>query len=125
MCIRDRNKPADVGHDQFYASFNQIERAVSKIPALGKVMNDLGVRPARSVFKWFDKVTWERAFTSFKLHTAIAQMNKQILRDPEGRIPLRIHARDAAEFTNDAFGGQNWTRSVSYTHLTLPTILRV
>ena len=104
------NKPADVGHDQFYASFNQIERAVSKIPALGKVMNDLGVRPARSVFKWFDKVTWERAFTSFKLHTAIAQMNKQILRDPEGRIPLRIHARDAAEFTNDAFGGQNWTR---------------
>ena len=37
-------------------------------------------------------------------------MNKQILRDPEGKIPLRIHARDAAEFTNDAFGGQNWTR---------------
>ena len=104
------NKPGDVGHDVFYKGFNDIERAVSKVPALGKVFNDLGVKPGRKVFKWFDKITWERAFTSFKLFTGTAKLNQLIADPANANVPLRILARDAASFANDAFGGQNFTR---------------
>jgi len=31
---------------------------------MGKVLNDLGVKPTRKVFRWFDKITWERSFTT-------------------------------------------------------------
>ena len=102
------NTPTDVGADVFYRSFNSIEDAVSKIPAMGKVLNDLGVKPARKVFRWFDKVTWERAFTNMKLYTGLAKLNQLIIDNPN--VPLTQLARDSGEFANDAFGGQDWAR---------------
>ncbi len=102
------NTPEDVGFDTFYAIFNRIEDSVAKIPALGKVMNDMGVRPGRKVFRWFDKITWERGFTNMKLYTGIAKLNQLIKENPS--VPLTQLARDAGEFANDAYGGQNWAR---------------
>ena len=105
------SKPADVGHDSFYATFNKIERIVASAPFMGKVLNDLGVRPMRKVFRWFDKVTWERGFTSMKLYAGIAHLNQGIMKNPN--VPLRILARDSAKFANDAFGGQSMVRSAN------------
>jgi hypothetical protein len=102
------NKPTDIGADSFYKSFNNIEDAVSKLPAMGKVLNDLGVKPTRKVFRWFDKITWERSFTNMKLYTGLAKLNQLVMENP--KTPLTILARDAGEFANDAFGGQDFTR---------------
>lgn len=105
------SKPADVGHDNFYATFNAIEKLVARTPFLGKVLNDLGVKPLKKVFKWFDKVTWERAFTSGKLFTFITSLNQQLLKNPQ--TPIRIAAREAADFANNAFGGQSFMRAAN------------
>ena len=102
------NTPEDVGFDVFYATFNKIEQTIAKIPTYGKVMNDMGVKPLRKVFRWFDKVTWERGFTNMKLYTGLAKLNQLIMDNPT--VPLTKLARDAAEFANDAYGGQNWAR---------------
>ena len=102
------NKPTDIGADSFYKSFNNIEDAVSKMPMMGKVLNDLGVKPTRKVFRWFDKITWERSFTNMKLYTGLAKLNQLVMENP--KTPLTILARDAGEFANDAFGGQDFTR---------------
>ena len=100
------SKPADVGHDSFYATFMSIEKdGTKKAPLFGKVLNDLGVRPLRKVFRWFDKITWERAFTSGKLTVYIAKLNQLIKDNP--KTPIKLLARDAAAFANDAFGGQS------------------
>ena len=68
----------------------------------------MGVRPGRKVFRWFDKITWERGFTNMKLYTGIAKLNQLIKDNPS--VPLTQLARDAGEFANDAYGGQNWAR---------------
>ena len=115
------SKPADVGHDSFYATFMSIEKMVQKAPLFGKVLNDLGVRPLRKVFRWFDKITWERAFTSGKLTVYIAQLNKLIKDNPQ--TPIKLLARDAAAFANDAFGGQAMMRAAN--DVVNPTIRRM
>nr|BAR17785.1 hypothetical protein [uncultured Mediterranean phage uvMED] len=115
------SKPADVGHDSFYASFTAIERMVQKAPLFGKVLNDLGVRPLRKVFRWFDKITWERAFTSGKLFVFTTRLNQLILKNPS--VEIKLLARDAAKFANDAFGGQSMMRSAN--DIIDPTIRRM
>ena len=102
------NAPSDIGVDPFYKSFNAIEDAVSRIPLMGKVLNDLGVKPSKKVFRWFDKITWERTFTNMKLYTGLAKLNQLIIANP--KTPLTLLARDAGQFANDAFGGQSWPR---------------
>ena len=64
----------------------------------------------RKVFRWFDKITWERAFTSGKLTVYIAKLNQLIKDNP--KTPIKLLARDAAAFANDAFGGQSMMRAL-------------
>ena len=102
--------PEDVGYDRFYGVFRSIDR---------KLKSDFGIKTTEKVekvFKFFDKVTWDRIFTHAKLYTFLTQYNKMI--DPavdKTLAQLDRKARMAAKFTNDAFGGQDWfalTRSI-------------
>jgi hypothetical protein len=61
------------------------------------------------IFKWFDKITWDKIFTHAKVYTFLTQLNKLI--DPavdKTQAQIYAKARIAAQFTNDAYGGQNW-----------------
>ena len=95
--------PEDVGFDRFYAQMRKFDRLLKHqfgIKAGEKVEN---------VFKFFDKITWDRIFTHAKLYTFLTQLNKTI--DPavdKTQAQIYRKARLAAQFTNDAFGGQDW-----------------
>ena len=102
--------PEDVGYDRFYGVFRSIDR---------KLKNDFGIKATEKVekvFKFFDKITWDRIFTHAKLYTFLTQLNKTL--DPavdKTQAQIYRKARLAAKFTNDAFGGQDWfalTRSI-------------
>ena len=103
--------PEDIGFDRFYYNLRALDTAFKR--HFGISSGGL----AEKVFKWFDTITWDRVFTQAKLHTFLSSLNKQtILGKPN---PMRImpgdtqaiiykKATQAAQFSNDAFGGQNW-----------------
>jgi len=61
---------------------------------------------------FFDRITWDRIFTSAKLHTFLTSLNKGANAIKSGDTQAEIYkkARRAAQFTNDAYGGQNWAQ---------------
>jgi hypothetical protein len=95
--------PEDVGYDRFYSILQKIDTDFFK--------PHFGISPAakvEKVYKWFDRITWDRIFTQAKLYTFLKQMDD--LTKGKTLTPLQLDdlARKAAQFTNDAFGGQNW-----------------
>ena len=98
--------PEDVGFDRFYYNFSGLQR--TSVDKFWK--RHFGVSPAEKVekvFKWFDKITWDRVFTHAKLNTFLTALNKTV---QSGDTQAVIHrkAQRAAQFANDAFGGQDW-----------------
>jgi len=103
--------PEDVGFDRFYYNIRGIDTFLKRhlgISSEGKV---------EDVFRWFDKITWDRVFTAAKLHTFLTVLDKptlmgkpNALRIMPGDTQSQIYgkATKAATFANDAFGGQNW-----------------
>ena len=103
--------PEDVGFDRFYYNLRGLETGLK---------NHFGINTgsrAEKVFKWFDRITWDRVFTQAKLHTFLSALNKPtIMNKPnamqivKGDTQAQIYskAQRAAQFANDAFGGQNW-----------------
>ena len=103
--------PEDIGFDRFYYNIRGIDTFLKShfgISTGGKV---------EKVFRWFDTITWDRVFTSAKLHTFMTVLNnptKMGVKNPMQILPRDNHATiyrkatQAAQFTNDAFGGQNW-----------------
>ena len=103
--------PEDIGFDRFYYNIRGIDTFLKShfgISTGGK---------AEKVFRWFDTITWDRVFTSAKLHTFMTVLNnptKMGVKNPMAIMPRDNHATiyrkatQAAQFTNDAFGGQNW-----------------
>ncbi len=98
--------PEDIGFDRFYYNFSGLQR--TSIDKFWK--RHFGVSPAEKVekvFKWFDRITWDRVFTHAKLNTFLTALNKTV---QPGDTQAIIHrkAQRAAQFANDAFGGQDW-----------------
>ena len=68
------------------------------------------------VFRWFDRITWDRVFTSAKLHTFLQVLDSPKLKGYQNlaikpgdtKVRYMLKQAKAAQFTNDAFGGQNW-----------------
>ena len=95
--------PEDVGFDRFYYNIRGIDKFLKNhfgISSEGKV---------EKVFKWFDRITWDRVFTAAKLNTFLTALNKSL--DPnvdKSLSQVYRKATQAATFANDAFGGQNW-----------------
>ncbi len=98
--------PEDVGFDRFYYNFSALQK--TSIDKFWK--RHFGISPAEKVekvFKWFDRITWDRVFTHAKLNTFLTALNKTV---QPGDTQAIIHrkAQRAAQFANDAFGGQDW-----------------
>ena len=98
--------PEDVGFDRFYYNFSALQK--TSIDKFWK--RHFGISPAEKVekvFKWFDRVTWDRVFAHAKLNTFLTALNKTV---QPGDTQAIIHrkAQRAAQFANDAFGGQDW-----------------
>jgi len=103
--------PEDTGFDRFYYNIRGLDPFLKRhfgISTEGRV---------EKIFRWFDKITWDRIFTAAKLHTFLTVLDKptlmgrpNALRIMPGDTQSVIYgkATKAASFTNDAFGGQNW-----------------
>ena len=95
--------PEDAGLDRFYAQMRKFD---------GFLKHQFGIKQGENiekVFKWFDRITWDRIFTHAKLYTFLTHLNKIL--DPaidKSQSQVYAKARLAAQFTNDAFGGQDW-----------------
>jgi hypothetical protein len=95
--------PEDAGFDRFYAQMRKFDRLLK---------HQFGIKSGEKiekVFKWFDRITWDRIFTHAKVYTFLTQLNKSI--DPLSdttQSQIYRKARLAAQFTNDAYGGQDW-----------------
>jgi len=95
--------PEDVGFDRFYYNLRGIDTFLKRhfgISSSGK---------AEKVFKWFDRITWDRVFTHAKLNTFLTALNKAI-QPGDTQAQIYRHAQRAAQFSNDAFGGQDWAK---------------
>ena len=103
--------PEDIGFDRFYFNLRGIDTFFKNhfgISSNGQV---------EKVFKWFDRITWDRVFTAAKLHTFLQVLDSPKLKGVPNTLVIQpgdtigqIYAKasKAAQFTNDAFGGQNW-----------------
>ena len=103
--------PEDIGFDRFYFNMRGIDTFFKShfgVSSNGKV---------EKVFKWFDRITWDRVFTSAKMHTFLQVLDSPKLKGVPNTLVImpgdttaQIYAKatKAAQFTNDAFGGQNW-----------------
>jgi hypothetical protein len=103
--------PEDIGFDRFYYNLRGIDKTLK---------NHFGISTngnIEKVFKWFDQITWDRVFTQAKLHTFLTVLNRQTLKGVPNKLRIEPgdtqaviyrKATQAATFTNDAFGGQNW-----------------
>ena len=103
--------PEDTGFDRFYYNLRGFDPFLKRhfgVSTEGRV---------EKVFRWFDKITWDRIFTAAKLNTFLTVLDKptllgkpNALRIMPGDTQAQIYgkATKAASFTNDAFGGQNW-----------------
>ena len=95
--------PEDIGFDRFYYNLRGIDTFLKRhfgISTDGK---------AEKVFKWFDRITWDRVFTHAKLNTFLTALNKSVQPGDTQAIIYR-KAQQAAQFSNDAFGGQDWAK---------------
>ena len=64
--------PEDIGFDRFYYNLRGIDTFLKRhfgISSSGK---------AEKVFKWFDRITWDRVFTHAKLNTFLTALNKSV-----------------------------------------------
>ena len=111
----------DVGKDAFYGGLDAIDELASKlIPQKygAAIANTVGLpakvlqkttRAYAKTNKLMDTLMWDRAYTGMKLQT---YMNKMATLSAKygDTTPRHELSAMAAEFTNDAFGGLNWSR---------------
>jgi hypothetical protein len=100
--------PEDVGFDRFYYNL----RALQKTPIDQFWKRHFGISPTEKtekVFRWFDRITWDRIFTHAKLNTFLTALEKTVQTGDTHDVILR-KAQRAAQFANDAFGGQDWAK---------------
>lgn len=84
------------------------------VKPIGRVVST-GIRGVARAQEIIDKHLWDHVNTGMKATTALTVFEKMVLQDAKiaeqtGRLPtnLNIIAQRAAQFTNDAFGNQNW-----------------
>ena len=100
--------PEDVGFDRFYFNLRGLQK--TNIDQMWK--RHFGISPSEKVekvFRWFDKITWDRVFTHAKLTTFLQALDKTV-QPGDSKAVIYRKAQAAAQFSNDAFGGQDWAR---------------
>ena len=122
----------DIASDRFYNMMRQFTTTIRSGLNYKKVMHDVGVHPSKveKMFKWFDKITWDKVFTHNKIFTWATSFDDLVarqLKNPKSELSLSLKAvkpkgvrsteiilrelgEGASKFTNDAFGGLDWYR---------------
>ena len=93
--------PEDTGFDRFYANMRGIDTFFKHHFGLK------GFDNVEKVFKFFDKITWDRIYTSAKLYSFLRQLDK-LVKPGDTQSAIYAKARISARVINDAFGGLNW-----------------
>jgi hypothetical protein len=96
--------PEDIGYDRFYQNIRGVDTFLKRHFGIS------GNGNIEKTFKFFDRITWDRIFTTAKLHTFLTSLNKGPNAIKPGDTQRQIYekGRRAAQFTNDAYGGQDW-----------------
>ncbi|MBE9515966.1 MAG: hypothetical protein IME93_03195 [Proteobacteria bacterium] len=94
----------DVASDSFYAAFKDIRGAADRLsPIVGRIAG-APVDAFVGLNKGVDAIMWDTIATGGKLQSYFAKMEALVKRG----VPEQQARIQAAKFTNDAFGGQDW-----------------
>ncbi len=102
----------DVG-TTFYGAMTDLQRGLDNVPVVGK-LGSRGMEHFKSLNHKVDTTTWSRLHAGMKLIIFLAKASQLRKNNPE--LSIEEADRQAAEFTNDIFGGLNWRRLAEETH---------
>ena len=97
----------DQAHDRFYSVVNRTTSGLNNL--LGYQFGTKTIGKAKKVFEWFDRVTWDRVYTSAKLFSFLKNFER-LAKPGDQTFNIYANARIASQVTNDAFGGLNWVQ---------------
>ena len=107
----------DQDFTRFKSMLRKFDASYTNLIPYKKITNDLGVNPGamEKAFDWFDGITWDKIFSSAKLYSFMVNFEKlaakHLKRDNTmTRADIARLGQNAAEVTNDAFGGLDWYR---------------
>lgn len=112
----DLKPPRDVGNNEWYQSLRDVQDVVDKyVPSktAGKALKK-GVKTFTGINKAIDVLMWHRLMAGAKLQVFYSSLER--LEIANMKLPMEQRktqhelALAAGQFTNDAFGGQNWRR---------------
>ena len=103
--------PEDIGYNRFYNILGQAQEALDNSSIWGTYLAKQGIKYGIEIpFKVIDNITWDRVYNAGKLY-AFQTATLKLLKDPKYKnVPLTKIHQTAATFTNDAYGGLNWTK---------------
>lgn len=98
---------------------NTLENWIRQYPILGAPAGKV-VRGVSKAYHLENKFVWENIHTGVKLQTAVSYLNtlrmnwiRAAAKDPTIKVPSDMElARQAANVTNDLYGGLNWRQTV-------------
>ena len=103
--------PEDIGYNRFYNILGQAQAALDRSPIWGTYLAKQGIKYGIELpFRVIDNITWDRVYNAGKLY-AFQTATLKLLQDPKYKnVPLTKIHQVAATYTNDAYGGLNWTK---------------
>jgi len=97
----------DQAHDRFYSIVNRATSGINNL--FGYHFGTKTIGRTKKVFEWFDRVTWDRVYTSSKLFSFLKNFER-LAKPGDQTFNIYANARIASRVTNDAFGGINWSQ---------------
>lgn len=97
----------DQAHDRFYSVVNRATTGLNNL--FGYHFGTKTIGKVKKVFEWFDRVTWDRIYTSAKLFSFLKNFER-LAKPGDQTFNIYANARIASQVTNDAFGGLNWVQ---------------
>ena len=103
--------PEDIGYNRFYNIIGQAQDYLDNSNIWGSYLAKQGIKYGIELpFKTIDNITWDRVYNAGKLYAFQTAVIK-LLKDPKYKnVPLTKIHQVAATYTNDAYGGLNWTK---------------
>jgi len=112
----DLRPPRDVGSDEFYNGLSGVQATIDKyVPTnTAKGILKKGTKAFGGINKTIDILMWHRLMSGAKITVFERNLEKLVLKNRELPKSQQRSQHDlatvAGQFTNDAFGGQNWRK---------------
>ena len=107
----------DQDFTRFKSMLRKFDASYTNLIPYKKISNDLGVNPGamEKAFDWFDGITWDKIFSSSKLYSFMVNFERLAAKHVKRhntmtRADIARLGQNAAEVTNDSFGGLDWYR---------------